>query len=136
MWMFIRILICLFEVLHYIIGITDSHKKELCYINIQEIFLINKDNYYVIFFLPDCMSCLTLNEYLENSFSHLDLFYLIDISDYEYTNNLMQKNNVGVSCYTDIQINSAPTLLLIKSKIIIYQVEGLESIHSYLEEQF
>lgn len=136
MWVLIKILICLFQVIHCLIGLSTSDKRNLNYIKIEEIFLIEIEEYYVIFFLPECMSCLTLNEYLEKSFSQLDLIYLIDISSQEYKNNLMQKNNVGVSSFTDIQINKAPTLLFIKSKVIIDQIEGLEVVHSYLEKQF
>lgn len=136
MWVLIKVLICLFQVIICLVGLGFNNKEALNYIKIEEIFLIEIKEYYVIFSLPECMSCLTLNEYLENSFSHLDLIYLIDISDYEYTNNLIQKNNVGVSSFTDIQINKAPTLLFIKSKVVISQIEGLESVHSYLEKQF
>ena len=136
MLVLIKILICLFQVIHCLIGLSTSDKRNLNYIKIEEIFLMEIEEYYVIFSLPECMSCLTLNEYLEKSFSHLDLIYLIDISSQEYKNNLMQKNNVGVSSFTDIQINKAPTLLFIKSKVIIDQIEGLEVVHSYLEKQF
>ncbi len=136
MWVLIKVLICLFQVIICLVGLGFNNKKALCYIKIEEIFLIEIKEYYVIFFLPECMSCLTLNEYLEKSFSHLDLIYLIDISSQEYKNNLMQKDNVGVSSFTDIQINKAPTLLFIKSKVVIDQIEGLESVHSYLEKQF
>ena len=136
MWVLIKILICLFQVIHCLIGLIISDKKTLSYIKIEEIFLIEIEEYYVIFSLPECMSCLTLNEYLEKSFSHLDLIYLIDISSQEYKNNLMQKDNVGVSSFTDIQINKAPTLLFIKLKVVIDQIEGLETVHSYLEKQF
>ena len=136
MLVLIKILICLFQVIHCLIGLSTSDKRNLNYIKIEEIFLIEIEEYYVIFFLPECMSCLTLNEYLEKSFSHLDLIYLIDISSQEYKNNLMQKDNVGVSSFTDIQINKAPTLLFIKLKVVIDQIEGLETVHSYLEKQF
>lgn len=136
MLVLIKILICLFQVIHCLIGLSTSDKRNLNYIKVEEIFLMEIEEYYVIFSLPECMSCLTLNEYLEKSFSQLDLIYLIDISSQEYKNNLMQKNNVGVSSFTDIQINKAPTLLFIKSKVIIDQIEGLEVVHSYLEKQF
>ncbi len=117
-----------------LVAVKVNFKYSLIYF--LSTFLIYIEKYYVIFSLPECMSCLTLNEYLEKSFSHLDLIYLIDISSQEYKNNLMQKDNVGVSSFTDIQINKAPTLLLIKSKVVISQIEGLELIHSYLETQF
>lgn len=136
MLVLIKILICLFQVIHCLIGLSTSDKRNLNYIKIEEIFLMEIEEYYVIFSLPECMSCLTLNEYLEKSFSHLDLIYLIDISSQEYKNNLMQKDNVGVSSFTDIQINKAPTLLFIKLKVVIDQIEGLETVHSYLEKQF
>lgn len=103
-------------------------------INLEEIFNQKFEEYHVLFYLDECMSCSTLIDYIKSSkiYQKVDIFY-INLNGLDERIISCQQNNTGVSNYLDLRINTSPTLLFVDKEKVINQIGGLTPIHLYLE---
>lgn len=103
-------------------------------IDLEEIFNQKIQEYHVLFYLDECMSCSTLIDYIKSSkiYQKVDIFY-INLKGLDEKIISCQQNNIGVTNYLDLRINKSPTLLVIDKEKVINQIEGLTPIHLYLE---
>lgn len=92
-------------------------------ISISEIGKIEKEEYAVLFYLPDCFGCQAIFDYILGAriYRKFDLYYL-DMTGEDY-----------LSYRSEDKILSAPTLLWFSSSCRA-RIEGLDEVHLYLEK--
>ena len=131
---FFYVLIKLIIITIFSIYRFNPYKIDDFEIKLEEIFIQEKDKYNVLFYLNQCMGCSTLIDYIKSSeiYQKVSIFY-INLDGLDEIIISCQNNNVGNKDFQNIRVNKSPTVLVIENKKVINQIEGLTSIHLYLE---
>lgn len=112
----------------------EHEYSEISYyrLNWNEIFNVEKDNYYVYLFSTTCSHCSSIkNKIIEFALNNRNVYFIEDSAEITFKNDV--NYTIGLTSFENLAILGFPSLLKITNKILNKNIAGTEKIINELK---
>lgn len=112
----------------------EHEYSEISYyrLNWNEIFNVEKDNYYVYLFSTTCSHCSSIkNKIIEFALNNRNVYFIEDSAEIIFKNDV--NYTIGLTSFENLAILGFPSLLKITNKILNKNIAGTEKIINELK---